>query len=200
MSCSFYQQIGTRRALFYCCCLLRFLFTKPFWQPPNSYGSTMTVTLSPKEINQFIQCSSVLMVHSGECEERNENLFLWRIHRLDICWEHVSLCLHICYSNKIRQFKSFACIYTYLHVCGGNMLWVWAVKQHTALLNPCLGASTADTGRLLPLGAVISNTFDLLHARSELLYQLFALFKNASLSVVSEHWACCFMPALRLCL
>ena len=73
----FYQQIGTRGEAVLLLLWLSFLFTKPFWQHPDCCDSALTVTLSPKEINQFIQCTSVLMVHSGEYEGQiMKNLFV----------------------------------------------------------------------------------------------------------------------------
>lgn len=72
-----------------------------------------------------------------------------------------------------------ACVCVCMHTCACAVVsarCMWALKQHSVLLNPCLDASTADAGRLLPSWTVISNTFDLLSARSGQQYQLLALF------------------------
>lgn len=125
------------------------------------YDNAVSITLSLREIKQFIQGTSVLMLHCGEHKGR--------MVKNDLCAGHNASVLSDCqcvltiwnFDNR-RKWWTF-----WMHVCVCIcVVLVSSISQRSVLLNPCLDASTADAGRLPPPRSVISNAFDLLFAQS----------------------------------
>lgn len=108
----------------------------------------------------MIQCTRVLLVvHSGGARGKMmKKLFVEDLlpllpdSRLTVC------VLAIWHSDNAELFCMSLC--TCLCVC------VCEFQTNSALLNPCLDASIAVAGCLLPSWRMISNTFDLLFAQS----------------------------------